>query len=344
MTKIEAFDTPPILFVRDGLAALTQQIEFAALPREVVTETKRIVLDTLACAFGGLNEGATKAVRAMVAELGGAPEATVIGTPAKTSCTLATFANGTALRYLDTNDYYFGRDPAHASGNLAPVLAVGERMKSSGARGPCRFCRRLRGSIPALRLRRQSEPVGSRLASRHQYVVCQRRRGGQADAARPYGQIAEALAIAGTHGNILTESMRGKMASIKATIEAVAAKGGVEAALMAAHGLTGPQTIFEGDYGWARLSPGDRRGCADRADVDGHVHDHENADQTVSGLRAGQGLFTPRSKSTASIARRSRTSPRSRAASRNRFSNGRPRTIKKPCRAIAKWRTTARFI
>jgi 2-methylcitrate dehydratase PrpD len=50
-----------------------------------------------------------------------------IGKGSHTSCTLATLANGTMMRYLDHNDYYFSRDPSHTSGNLAAAFAVAER-------------------------------------------------------------------------------------------------------------------------------------------------------------------------------------------------------------------------
>src|SRR5262245_56470293 len=122
----------PAQSIRSALAERVLDIRFDDLPGDVVAETKTILLDTLGCAFGGLQEGPTKAVRRLVSELGGNAEATIIGTKDKSSCTLATLANGTALRCLDTNDYYFGRDPAHASGNLAAILAVAERQGAAG--------------------------------------------------------------------------------------------------------------------------------------------------------------------------------------------------------------------
>ena len=226
----------------------------------------------------------------MVAELGGAPEATVIGTPAKTSCTLATFANGTALRYLDTNDYYFGRDPAHASGNLAPVLAVGERMKSSGGEVLAAFV-----AAYEVQFRLCDFAGNPNLWDRGWHHATNMSFASAAAAAKlmrlDRRQIAEALAIAGTHGNILTKSMRGKMASIKATIEAVAAKGGVEAALMAAHGLTGPQTIFEGDYGWAKAVAGAIDKDALTAPMSGQFAIMKTRIKPFAAFAPGQGLI-----------------------------------------------------
>jgi 2-methylcitrate dehydratase len=68
---------------------------------------------------------------------------------------------------------------------------------------------------------------------------------------------ANALAIAGSHNNTLAQSQRGHIPMMKATAEATIAKGGVEAALLAAGGLTGPEEIFEGAAGWASTVAGE---------------------------------------------------------------------------------------
>src|SRR5688572_25223635 len=116
--------------VRARLAALAAGMRYEELPAEAVHEAKRLILDTVGCAAGGYHGAPCAGVRAR--GLGGRPEATVIGQRERTSCTLATLVNGTMLRYLDVNDYYFGRDPAHASGNLAAALAVAERERLGG--------------------------------------------------------------------------------------------------------------------------------------------------------------------------------------------------------------------
>ena len=107
-------------------------VRYEDLPRAVIDRAKALILDTLGCAFGGFTAHVSQAVLKMVSELGGAPQSTVLGSGKRTSTPLATLANGTMLRYLDSNDYYFARDPAHPSGNLAVGLAVGERVACSG--------------------------------------------------------------------------------------------------------------------------------------------------------------------------------------------------------------------
>src|SRR3982074_1019301 len=115
-----------------ALAALMHSVRFEELPPEVVSAVTARVLDTLGCAFGALDSDVGRAVRRLAADCGGAPQGTLIGTGEKPSAPLATLVNGSLLRYLDSNDYYFSRDPAHPSGNLAVALAVGEREHRSG--------------------------------------------------------------------------------------------------------------------------------------------------------------------------------------------------------------------
>ena len=114
------------------LAEIILGIQYEDLPQEVIYETKRRVLDTLACAMGALNSKPVDIVLNTIKPLGGNPQATILGSTNKTSVTLAAFANGTMIRYLDFNDYYFYRDPAHASSTLATVLALAEAESLTG--------------------------------------------------------------------------------------------------------------------------------------------------------------------------------------------------------------------
>ncbi len=60
--------------------------------------------------------------------------ATLWGTTHKTLPDLASFANGGLVRYLDFNDTYLSKEPAHPSDNIAAVVAVGEAIDASGKR------------------------------------------------------------------------------------------------------------------------------------------------------------------------------------------------------------------
>jgi len=241
--------------VLEALGALVHSVQFEDLPAEVVSDTKARVLDTLGCAFGALNSDVGLAVRHMAADCGGAPQSTLIGSGEKTSAPLATLVNGSLLRYLDSNDYYFSRDPAHPSGNLAAALAVSEREHRSG--------RDLIAALVAayeIHLRLcdfAGEPTLWRRGWHHgtnaQFSTA-------AVAARLSGddalRTAHAMAIAGSHQNTLAQLQSGAISMIKGTAEGWVAKAGVEAALLAHHGVTGPLALMEGKAGWAEIVAG----------------------------------------------------------------------------------------
>lgn len=243
-------------FVRNKLADLILSIRYEDLPPSVIRETKRLILDTLACAYGGFSWEPSRIVRKTVRELGGSAESTVIGEGTRTSCALATLANGTMIRYLDNNDYYFGRDPSHPSGNLAAALAVAEREKLGGPDV-------ILGMVIAYEIQiRLCDYAGApNIWERGWHHATNMQFSSAALASRllrlDHKATANALAIAGSHNNTLAQSQRGNIPMMKASAEATIAKGGVEAALLAMNGLTGPEEVFEGHLGWARVVAGE---------------------------------------------------------------------------------------
>jgi 2-methylcitrate dehydratase len=234
----------------EALAAIVHSVRFDDLPARVITAAKASVLDTLGCAYGALDSDVADAVRRMAADCGGAAQATIIGTGEKTSAPLATLVNGSLLRYLDSNDYYFARDPAHPSGNLAVALAVGEREHRSG--------RDLISALVAayeIHLRLCDFAGEPSLWKRGWHHATNAQFSSAATAAWLAGddplRTAHAMAIAGSHQNTLAQLQSGAISMMKGTAEGWVAKAGVEAALLAHHGVTGPLALMEGTAGWA---------------------------------------------------------------------------------------------
>ena len=244
------------VYVKDRLAALAHGIRYRDLSPEVVEAAKRVVLDTLACAAGALKSEPYAIVRKVARELGGNPEATMIGDGGRTSCALATLVNGTLIRYLDNNDYYFGLDSAHPSGNLAPVLAVAEKCGRSGADAIAALV-----AAYEIQLRLCDVVAAPGISARGWHPGTDVQFASAAAAAKllggDQGVIAHALALAGSHNNTLAQSQRGHIPMMKATAEATVAKAGVEAALLAAAGMTGADEIFEGVAGWGKVVAGE---------------------------------------------------------------------------------------
>ena len=118
--------------IAERLAAYAQSIRYEDLPTDVVHEGKRRVLDSLGCAFGAWTAEPCVIARRIAQAVTIPNGATLWGTAHKTLPDLAAFANGALIRYLDFNDTYLSKEPAHPSDNLSAVFAAGENTGASG--------------------------------------------------------------------------------------------------------------------------------------------------------------------------------------------------------------------
>jgi len=90
------------------------------------------ITDFVGVAFAGLREQQSRIIIDYVREIGGKPQATVIGCKPKTSANLAALANGTIGHSLDYDDIAISLI-AHPSVFLTPaIFAVGEQSQASG--------------------------------------------------------------------------------------------------------------------------------------------------------------------------------------------------------------------
>jgi 2-methylcitrate dehydratase len=235
----------------ERLAAYAANMRFHDLPATSVHEAKRRLLDTLGCAMGAYRSEPAAIARTMAATTRSTLPATVIGTSLQTSPEAAAFANGVLFRYLDYNDTYLSKEPAHPSDNLAAILAVAEPMASSG-----------RDIITAIVL---AYEIQCRLCD----AASIRARGwdhvtyGSFSTSLAAGkllwlskdQLAEALALAGVPNNAMRQTRVGMLSHWKGCAFANASRNGVFAALLAKHGMTGASEVFEGQMGfWKQVS------------------------------------------------------------------------------------------
>jgi 2-methylcitrate dehydratase len=241
--------------VAEDIARWLAELRYEELPAKVVARAKGVTLDTLGCALGALDAEPVRAARRAVALQGGNPQASIIGGGGKVSCDQAAFLNAMALRYLDFNDYIALGRPHHGSINVAPALAAAEMQHASGKDFILGLVAgyelevRLRDAI-AVR-----EPEGWDGAS----IVAQYSSAASAGKLLRLDTtaLANALAIAGSNANTLSEVRRGaEMTSAKGSAEPLAVKNGVFAALLAREGLTYPLTMLDGDYGFGKMVPG----------------------------------------------------------------------------------------
>jgi len=118
------------------LHGITQEIanfaigtKFNDLPKEVVHESKRILLDCIGCGLAGLGTDKGKTAAEMARKLGGAGEATIVGIGDCCSYFGASFANAELINAMDYEVLCGGHISALT---LASSLALAEGMKASG--------------------------------------------------------------------------------------------------------------------------------------------------------------------------------------------------------------------
>lgn len=111
------------------LGRYARNLKYELLPEEVAHQAKRCLLDALGCGIGAYFAPGRPMCEAVVKQLGGTEEATVIGSGLRTTAANATIVNSFLVRFLDYNDYGSG---GHTSDSISGVMAVAEREKASG--------------------------------------------------------------------------------------------------------------------------------------------------------------------------------------------------------------------
>lgn len=229
-------------------AAYANRLRFEDLPQAVVHETKRRFIDSFATAVGAMDADAFAAAKRTALRMLSTPNVTLIG-GGQSSVDWGTFVNGVLIRYLDYNDTYLSKEPAHPSDNLAPVLGVGEYVGSNG-----------KELITAAVLAYEIQCRLCDAASLRKYGIDHVTYGAISSAAAACKlmkltpeQTTHAVGIAGVCNGALRQTRAGELSMWKGCAFANAARNGVAAALLAGDGMTGPAPIFEGELGFMKL-------------------------------------------------------------------------------------------
>lgn len=243
--------------VTHSLASFISRTGFDDLPREVVHETKRILLDIVGCALGSVEHDKGRIAIQFARETGGRPEATILGTREKVAAPAAAFANGELMHTLD---YCPLLPPAHITPFVTPApLALAEAKGASG-----------KSLIAAVALAHEvSSRVGLSLDPmrvKKGGLVAQawglgfNQFGAAAGAAKILNldmtSTLDAIGLAGyfapvpSHNKFLNTHQGGGMA--KYGPAGWTAQGGVTSAVLASMGYVGDRSVLDGDYGfWA---------------------------------------------------------------------------------------------
>jgi 2-methylcitrate dehydratase PrpD len=115
-----------------AVARFAAEFAFESLPAEVIRETKRCLLDYLGLVIGASDEPAVGKALMTVRELGGNPQARVLGTDLRTTTHHAALVNGIASHVLDYDDTHLPTIVHPTGSAITAALAVGEWKRASG--------------------------------------------------------------------------------------------------------------------------------------------------------------------------------------------------------------------
>jgi 2-methylcitrate dehydratase len=215
-----------------------------------IAQAKLVLLDALGCGFAALDDECARAVVETLEAFGEKPQCTVLGHRHKTSAPSAVLANGTLIRVLDLNDYVTGAHPrsgtrgGHPSDNIPVALAAAEFAGASG-----------RDVIAAILLGYEIYGRGKALMDPHSSWdgITISGLAAPAMAGRLLGldqhKVAHAIALSAARAPTPVGVREGGISAAKSIANALIAQNGMQAALLAARGITGPLDLFEAERG-----------------------------------------------------------------------------------------------
>ncbi len=113
-------------------AAFVTSFCFSDLDRETVSVTKKCIVDWLGCVLGGSSTEAAGIMKAVVDEMGGKEQATVIGDFSRTTVLQAAMANAYNCHILEMDDVHKSSIVHPAAPVISAAFALGEYLGSTG--------------------------------------------------------------------------------------------------------------------------------------------------------------------------------------------------------------------
>lgn len=233
--------------ITETIARWATSLRYEDVPPDAVNAAKRFLYDTIGCGLGGFQTHDVKIFLDYLREMKGSGTCTVIGAGDQMNPVDAAMVNALMIRAMDYNDIYWKQDPSHPSDLLSAPLALAERAKLSGKdliigiilayEMGMRVCHI---AVPGIRER------GWHHATLMGYcapVVAGRMLG------LSWEQMQHAIGIASVRTFTLGCAVAGKLTMMKNTVSPMATRAGVEAALLAQKGYTGPEGVIEGKEG-----------------------------------------------------------------------------------------------
>ncbi len=239
--------------IAEDIAGFGAGLKFSDLPDTVVHEAKRRIIDALGCAMGAYNSPLLHAIMESAQTVKDGGKSSIIGCGRGYSPDFAAFANGAMIRYLDFNDTYLSKEPAHPSDNMAACLAASEAYGRSGKD----FITAL---VAAYEVQMSLCDAASLRVKGFDHVTYGAFSSTLA-AALLLGlnekETLHALGMAGAASPRLRQTRAGELSMWKGCAFADMARNALFYATLAHAGVTGPSPIFEGEFGLFNVITGE---------------------------------------------------------------------------------------
>jgi 2-methylcitrate dehydratase len=227
------------------LSGYSCALTYNQLPPDVVHHVKRTLIDTVGCALGGFNAVPSQIARQLAERMTCPTPSRILGTHKTSSPDMTSFANGCMIRYLDYNDAYSSPSGGHPSDMIAAILAISEATKCDG-----------RTTILAIVLayevfcRLSDQIIVGELGWDHGTLsvigaVC----GVGKVLGLDHHAMGHAISLAVVSNLPLGVTRVGELSMWKGCAAANVSRAAIFATQLAALGMTGPESPFEGRYG-----------------------------------------------------------------------------------------------
>ncbi|MBD8022740.1 MmgE/PrpD family protein [Microbacterium gallinarum] len=224
------------------------------LDDRIAADSLARITDTVGISIAAVDTAPVQAALALAREWGGSPQSTLLGFADRAPAPVAALVNGTAAHALDFDDTHLP-SILHPSASAVPAaLAAAEHAR---AEGRTLLAAVAAGNEVAIRLGNGADDpeVGNNVffeRGLHATSICGAI-GSAVAASVAFGSDAEttrhAIGIAASMGSGILEANRNG-GSVKRVHCGWAAHAGVTAAQFARHGLTAPDTVLEGRFGF----------------------------------------------------------------------------------------------
>jgi 2-methylcitrate dehydratase len=226
------------------LAQWAANLSYDSLSPEAIQAAKLFLFDSFGCALGGSQQHDVKIMLKHCKAMGGKKTCTAFVSGFQTNPVDAAFLNALMIRAMDYNDIYWKADPCHPSDIIPGPLAICEMLELGGKE-------LIVGTIIAyeieMRLCEFGAP-GIREYGWHHATLTSIAAPIAAGAVLSLSaeEIQQAIGISASPSMCLGAVTAGKLTNMKNTVDPLATRSGVQGALLAQLGYSGPEHLIDG--------------------------------------------------------------------------------------------------